>query len=143
MLLTNSVLLLITWASSLPPAIATHQGEAVQQAKPSWSEKYGGQEDLPYSGPLSYSHLRQIRCLEDISEPFDIAILGMPFDTAVSYRPGARFGPYAIRSGSRRQRAVRGYTLSWGMNPYTQGQTILDCGDVRVLISISRELLDL
>ncbi|WP_212953875.1 agmatinase [Siminovitchia terrae] len=29
-----------------------------------------------------------------------VAILGMPFDTAASYRAGARFGPQAIRQGS-------------------------------------------
>jgi len=63
---------------------------------------------------------------------FDIAILGMPFDTAVTYRPGARFGPYAIRSGSRRQRETRGYTMSWGVNPYDQGSKVVDCGDVPV-----------
>jgi len=104
----------------------------LDQESETWFAKYGPQEDLSFSGPLSYSHLRQTRCLENASELFDIAILGMPFDTAVSYRPGARFGPYAIRSGSRRQRAIRGYTMSWGMNPYTQGQAIIDCGDVPV-----------
>jgi len=71
-------------------------------------------------------------CLEDETAGFDIAILGFPFDTAVSYRPGARFGPYAIRSGSRRQRGIRGYTLAWGVNPYDQGVKILDCGDVPI-----------
>ena|ERR1700748_59801 len=95
-----------------------------------WTSKYGKQVDLPFSGPLSYSHLPQHKCLEDASEHFDIAILGFPFDTTVSYRTGARFGPYAIRSGSRRQRSTRGYTLSWNMNPYTQEQKIVDCGDV-------------
>lgn len=30
----------------------------------------------------------------------DVAIVGVPFDTATSFRPGARFGPEAIRSGS-------------------------------------------
>lgn len=97
-----------------------------------WVEKYGPQIDQPFSGPLSFSHLPYARCLEDDSMNFDIALLGMPFDTAVSYRPGARFGPYAIRSGSRRQRETRGYTLSWGSNPYTLGYNIMDCGDVGV-----------
>ncbi len=54
----------------------------------------------------------------------------MPFDTAVSYRPGARFGPHAIRSGSRRLRDPHGYTLSWGMDPYEYGTKVMDCGDV-------------
>ena len=30
----------------------------------------------------------------------DVAIVGLPFDTATSYRSGARFGPEAIRSAS-------------------------------------------
>ncbi|KAH9898278.1 Arginase/deacetylase [Cubamyces lactineus] len=97
-----------------------------------WLEKYGQQIDQPFSGPLSFSHLPYSRCLEDESAAFDIAILGMPFDTAVTYRPGARFGPYAIRSGSRRQRETRGYTLSWKNNPYELGSKIMDCGDVPV-----------
>lgn len=95
-----------------------------------WLSKYGKQIDQPFSGPLSFSHAEYARCLEDESTTFDIAVLGMPFDTGTSYRPGARFGPYAIRSGSRRQRPSRGYTLAWGNNPYASGLKILDCGDV-------------
>ncbi|KAJ3557113.1 hypothetical protein NM688_g1647 [Phlebia brevispora] len=97
-----------------------------------WLKKYGPQIDQPFSGPLSFSHLTYSRCLEDASATFDIAVLGMPFDTAVTYRSGARFGPYAIRSGSRRQRETRGYTLSWKNNPYALGSRIIDCGDVPV-----------
>ncbi len=33
-------------------------------------------------------------------EDVDAAVLGAPFDTATSFRPGARFGPEAIRSAS-------------------------------------------
>lgn len=53
-----------------------------------WTSKYGAQEDLGYSGPLSFSHLPYARCLEDATKPFDIGILGFPFDTTTSYRPG-------------------------------------------------------
>jgi len=97
-----------------------------------WLEKYGRQIDQPFSGPLAFSHLSYSRCLEDDNVDFDIAILGIPFDTGVTYRPGARFGPYAIRSGSRRQQGRIGYTMSWGNNPYEKGSKILDCGDVPV-----------
>lgn len=34
----------------------------------------------------------------DSAEGLDFAIYGIPFDTATSYRPGARFGPQAIRN---------------------------------------------
>jgi len=99
-----------------------------------WTKKYGKQIDQTFSGPLSFSHLYYTRCLDDVNHasPFDIAILGMPFDTAVTYRPGARFGPFAIRSGSRRQRELRGYSLSWDMDPFALGTRIIDCGDVPV-----------
>lgn len=102
-----------------------------------WLEKYGPQIDQSFSGPLSFAHLPYSRCLEDENAEFDIALLGMPFDTAVTYRPGARFGPFAIRSGSRRQRETRGYTLAWKVNPYELGSEIIDCGDVRFLLRLS------
>lgn len=55
---------------------------------PTWVEKYGPQIDLTFSGPLSFSHLPYVRCLQEESTDFDIAILGLPFDTGVSHRPG-------------------------------------------------------
>lgn len=96
--------------------------------EPYWS-KYGPQHDLGFTGPLSFSHLPYTKCLEDATTPnFDIAVLGLPFDTTTSYRPGARFGPSGIRHGSRRQ--IRGYTLSWGNSPWNLGSSVRDCGDV-------------
>lgn len=102
-----------------------------------WLKKYGKQVDQVFSGPLSFSHLPYSLCLEETQKDFDIAVLGMPFDTGVTYRPGARFGPYAIRSGSRRQRESRGYTMAWKVNPYELGSKIIDCGDVCVLYDLS------
>ncbi|KAI5117884.1 hypothetical protein M0805_002275 [Coniferiporia weirii] len=104
-------------------------------ASETWTAKYGKLIDQPFSGPLSFSHISYARCLEDIEATtlFDIAILGMPFDIGVSFRPGARFGPYGIRSGSRRQtRQGRGYTMAWGVDPYTLGANIIDCGDIPI-----------
>ncbi len=41
------------------------------------------------------------RCpLSDDWAGADVAVLGVPFDTAVSFRPGARYGPAAIREMS-------------------------------------------
>ncbi|KZO91868.1 arginase deacetylase [Calocera viscosa TUFC12733] len=103
--------------------------------------KYGAQVDLPFSGPLSFAHLPYSRCLDPSPAPgysttpaFDIALLGMPFDTSVSYRPGARFGPFGIRAGSRRIRPMRSWTMYWESDPYGSG-VVLDCGDVPVAIS--------
>ena len=37
---------------------------------------------------------------------WDIGVVGVPFDGGTSYRPGARFGPAAVRQGSRLLRPV-------------------------------------
>jgi agmatinase len=50
-----------------------------------------------------YSGVRTFARLPHVPVPaadVDAAVLGVPFDTATSFRPGARFGPEAIRSGS-------------------------------------------
>lgn len=55
---------------------------------PTWREKYGLQYDLGFSGPLSFSHLSYTKCLEQEDAVFDVAILGVPFDSGVTYRTG-------------------------------------------------------
>lgn len=56
----------------------------------------------------------------------DIAVLGFPFDAGTSYRPGARFGPAAIREGSR---LLRPYHPGLAISPFATVQ-VADCGDV-------------
>lgn len=41
-----------------------------------------------FAGIGAFAHLKYVKCLTTPSELFDIAIVGAPFDTAVSYRPG-------------------------------------------------------
>ncbi|MCD6020892.1 MAG: agmatinase [Actinomycetia bacterium] len=50
-----------------------------------------------YAGPSTFVRLPELRDLDRC----DVAILGVPFDSGVSFRPGARFGPSAIRQASR------------------------------------------
>lgn len=56
----------------------------------------GGAEEPTYSGALSFMRRRYSK---QVSEA-DVVIWGVPFDTATSNRPGARFGPQAIRRAS-------------------------------------------
>ncbi|KAK7923239.1 hypothetical protein PG985_007310 [Apiospora marii] len=91
-----------------------------------WGTEFG------YTGIGSFAHLKHAKCLTTPSEHYDIAIIGAPFDTAVSYRPGARFGPRAIRQASSRQTSFRGYNQRANINPYANWATILDCGDIPV-----------
>lgn len=65
-------------------------------------------------------------CPKLISEqPLDIALLGFPYDTSTSYRPGARFGPRGIRAGSAREKKGRSYNTVWGVDPYDEGLEIV------------------
>ncbi|KAF1816994.1 Arginase/deacetylase [Eremomyces bilateralis CBS 781.70] len=88
--------------------------------------------DWAFSGISTFAHLPHVRCLTTPSEPYDIAIIGVPFDTAVSYRPGARFGPRAIRAASARQTPFRGFNTRANLNPFASWANILDCGDIPV-----------
>jgi hypothetical protein len=53
-----------------------------------WAEEYGGTPDLSFSGITTFAHLPHERCLDNIDSKLDVAILGVPYDNAVSYRPG-------------------------------------------------------
>ncbi|KAF1968334.1 Arginase/deacetylase [Bimuria novae-zelandiae CBS 107.79] len=88
--------------------------------------------DWGFSGVSTFAHLPHTRCLTHPDTAFDIGIIGAPFDTAVSYRPGARFGPRAIRAGSSRQTSFRGFNPRANLNPYTSWAKIVDCGDIPV-----------
>ena len=58
----------------------------------------------------------------------DVAVHGIPFDTATSYRTGPRFGPEAIRSASA---LLRPYNPAVGVN-LVDALSIVDYGDVPV-----------
>ena len=85
-----------------------------------------------FSGISTWAHLKHERCLQYPEVEYDIAILGVPFDNAVTYRPGARFGPRSIRAASARQTSFRGYNPRAGLNPYQEWATIIDCGDIPI-----------
>ncbi|EFX02050.1 arginase family protein [Grosmannia clavigera kw1407] len=90
-------------------------------------------KDLPFSQPVTFAHLEWQRCLSaSHNKPLDVAILGFPYDTSTSYRPGARFGPRGIRAGSSREKKGRSYNTVWQVDPYEQGLEIIDCGDVPI-----------
>src|SRR5262249_12496489 len=60
---------------------------------------------------------------------YDVAILGAPFDNGTSYRPGARFGPMAVRQASRHLRP--GHHVELDCSPFRTIQ-VVDAGDVPV-----------
>ena len=56
----------------------------------------------------------------------DVAMLGVPFDSGTSYRPGARLGPREIRAQSS---LIRPYSYFQKISPF-ETLTIVDAGDV-------------
>ena len=58
----------------------------------------------------------------------DVAMIGVPFDGAVTNRPGARLGPREIRNQSSNMRKIHPVTR---LNPYAIAN-VADVGDVRL-----------
>ncbi|KAF2869988.1 arginase family-domain-containing protein [Massariosphaeria phaeospora] len=121
----------------LSTAAHAHSTHHVEQQEPFSEERLKELErkwgiDWGFSGVSTFAHLPHIRCLIHPETEFDIGIIGAPFDTAVSYRPGARFGPRAIRAGSSRQTSFRGFNPRANLNPYTSWASIVDCGDIPI-----------
>ncbi|KAL5002885.1 arginase family-domain-containing protein, partial [Aspergillus recurvatus] len=82
-----------------------------------------------FSGLTTFAHIPYVNCFVDSdaeSTPYDIAILGAPFDTGVTARPGARYGPGGIRLGSRR---IQGWNIYTGQNVFKSWAKLVDCGD--------------
>ncbi len=44
-----------------------------------------------FAGISTFAHLPHVKCLLEPQLEFDIGIIGVPFDTAVTYRPGIAF----------------------------------------------------
>ena len=63
---------------------------------------------------------------KDISG-FDLAVTGVPFDQAVTHRPGARFGPRAMREASTLMAGDVPY--GWGYDPLGRF-AVADAGDM-------------
>lgn len=77
-----------------------------------------------YAGEATFARLPR---LDEVSQA-DVAILGVPFDSGVSYRPGARFGPSHIRESSR---LLRPYNPALHV-PVFASQQVADAGDLAV-----------
>lgn len=75
-----------------------------------------------FAGHSTFARLPRI---EDVNK-FEVAILGAPFDSGVSYRPGARFGPAHVRQASR---LLRPYNPALETSPFFTKQ-VVDAGDV-------------
>jgi agmatinase len=75
-----------------------------------------------FAGPATFARLPRMDQVDHV----DIAVVGVPFDAGVSYRPGARFGPAHIREASR---LLRPYNPALDVAPFELAQ-VVDAGDI-------------
>jgi len=78
-----------------------------------------------FTGVGSFMRLPQINDMAGV----DAAIVGIPFDTGVSYRIGGRFGPAAIREASR---LLRPYHVEQDIEIFDH-LSVVDAGDLAVV----------
>jgi agmatinase len=99
-----------------------------------WDREYEayGDFDLPtYVGPASFMKLPWVADPVDIrARGVDVAIVGAPFDDAVSHRPGARFGPRAIREAQYTSGSIN--SLQLGVEPF-EVLSVVDAGDANIV----------
>ncbi|MEM9058781.1 MAG: arginase family protein, partial [Pseudomonadota bacterium] len=76
-----------------------------------------------YAGALSFLRRRYTKSLDGV----DVAVVGVPLDIATTNRPGARFGPAAVRAASAIMAQEQPY--GWEFDPRERLATI-DYGDV-------------
>ncbi len=75
-----------------------------------------------FAGPPTFALLPR----RDEVTRCDVAVVGIPFDSGTSYRPGARFGPAAVRQGSR---LLRPWHPGLRVAPFA-AQQVADAGDI-------------
>lgn len=77
-----------------------------------------------YAGPATFARLPRTDQVDHV----DVAVVGIPFDSGVSYRPGARFGPAHVRASSK---LLRPYHPALDVSPFAV-QQVADAGDIAV-----------
>jgi agmatinase len=111
----------------------------VPDPKPDYAGMHGWDRDyvvfteaeLPsYAGLLGYCRRPWIPDPDELAQRApDVAIVGAPFDDAVSHRPGARFGPRAIREATYTDGK---YSLQLDVEPF-KVLDVVDAGDANVV----------
>jgi agmatinase len=87
-----------------------------------------------FTGPSTFARLPHVRTTEDV----DVAIVGVPFDTGVTYRVGGRFGPNAVRAASV---MLRPYNPNLDVKPF-EVLSCVDFGDVSIVPGFTQRSYD-
>ncbi len=103
-------------------------------ARNGWDREYELYDDydLPtYVGPTTFMNLPWVTDPTELRRrAVDVAIVGAPVDDAVSHRPGARFGPRAIREAQYTSGSI--HSLQTRNEPF-EVLTVVDAGDANIV----------
>jgi len=91
-----------------------------------------------FAGICTFARYPLIELVDEDCLPVDWAIYGVPFDSGVTYRPGARFGPRAIRDASQ---YVKNYHIEHDVD-LREALSLCDAGDAPVKTYNCKENLD-
>lgn len=80
-----------------------------------------------FAGELSFLRRRYTRQIDGA----DVVVAGVPFDSATTYRPGARLGPRAIREASVQLAEIVERSFPFGINPF-DALAVADYGDLHL-----------
>jgi len=86
------------------------------------TELLGRSYESTWSGALSFLRRRYSRDLEGV----DVAVTGIPLDITTTNRPGARFGPAAVRAASAQLSELPAFP--WNFDPF-ETLAVVDYGD--------------
>ena len=85
----------------------------------------GRWHEMTYGGALSFLRRNYTRDLNGV----DVAVTGVPYDNAVTFRPGCRLGPQAIRAASVQLAELDAFP--YGFDPF-EVLSVVDYGDVHL-----------
>jgi len=78
-----------------------------------------------FAGVCTFLRAPQIDAVSPASKPIDWAIYGVPSDAGVTFRPGARFGPRAVRDASQ---YIKPFLIEQGVH-IAERLSFADAGD--------------
>lgn len=81
--------------------------------------------EMTYGGAVSFLRRRYTRDLDGV----DVAVWGVPYDASVTYRPGCRLGPRAIRAASVQLAELKAFPFGFDL---FEALSIVDHGDAYV-----------
>ena len=91
-----------------------------------------------FAGISTFGRYPRLEDADTSSGPVDWAVFGVPYDGAVTFRPGTRFGPRAIRDTSQ---YLKRYSVEHGVD-VCEVLSLADAGDAPVRPYSCKETLD-